>query len=354
MPSWKKVVISGSQAELAALTASIALRVGTNQQITSTQSTTFLTGSFTGSFTGPLTGTASWASLANLSLQAQSVAVGNTPPANANQSWYIPHLTSTPYDSLSITSSLIYNPASQSLTVTASRAVSASWTGVASSSIVTGTNDAIDHFLIFTKNTGSVSLLTDTASNGIRYNPNTNVLGTVTTNGTHLGDIQVSPVATTTLYYPVFATGSSATSQLLYDAPYRYNASTKTLVVTNISSSVVTASAVSVGTGSSAILMTSTRIDNIGSGVTTIYTLPTASYNTIHFEYTATSGSTLRMGYVPMLQSGSIVRFTEYGPAGFGSPGQISIGATVIGPNIAVTASCFTAGWSVKANVRAM
>jgi len=52
MATWKKVIVSGSQAELAALTSSIAVLVGTNQQITTNQATTFLTGSFTGSFTG--------------------------------------------------------------------------------------------------------------------------------------------------------------------------------------------------------------------------------------------------------------------------------------------------------------
>jgi hypothetical protein len=46
MATWKKVVVSGSAAELS------QLNVGTNQQITTTQATTFLTGSFTGSFTG--------------------------------------------------------------------------------------------------------------------------------------------------------------------------------------------------------------------------------------------------------------------------------------------------------------
>jgi hypothetical protein len=52
MAEWKKVIVSGSQAELAAVSASIGLLVGTNQQITTNQATTFLTGSFTGSFKG--------------------------------------------------------------------------------------------------------------------------------------------------------------------------------------------------------------------------------------------------------------------------------------------------------------
>ena len=46
MATWKKVLVSGSSAEVS------QLNVGANQQITTAQSTTFLTGSFTGSFTG--------------------------------------------------------------------------------------------------------------------------------------------------------------------------------------------------------------------------------------------------------------------------------------------------------------
>ena len=46
MAEWKKVIVSGSTAQLA------TLQVGSNQQITNSQATTYLTGSFTGSFTG--------------------------------------------------------------------------------------------------------------------------------------------------------------------------------------------------------------------------------------------------------------------------------------------------------------
>jgi hypothetical protein len=46
MATWKKVIVSGSDAILN------QLNVGTNQQISTAQSTTFLTGSFSGSFTG--------------------------------------------------------------------------------------------------------------------------------------------------------------------------------------------------------------------------------------------------------------------------------------------------------------
>ena len=46
MAEWKKVIVSGSSAHLS------SLQVGSNQQIGTTQATTFLTGSFTGSFSG--------------------------------------------------------------------------------------------------------------------------------------------------------------------------------------------------------------------------------------------------------------------------------------------------------------
>jgi len=52
MATWKKLIVSGSVAELAAVSASVGVLVGTNQQIQPTQADTRLTGSFTGSFTG--------------------------------------------------------------------------------------------------------------------------------------------------------------------------------------------------------------------------------------------------------------------------------------------------------------
>jgi len=55
MPTWKKVIVSGSTADLTSVTASLGLRVGTNQVIGTTQAATRLTGSFSGDGAG-LTG----------------------------------------------------------------------------------------------------------------------------------------------------------------------------------------------------------------------------------------------------------------------------------------------------------
>jgi len=52
MAEWKKVIVSGSIAQLAAVSASTGFTIGTNQVITTAQATTYLSGSFTGSFRG--------------------------------------------------------------------------------------------------------------------------------------------------------------------------------------------------------------------------------------------------------------------------------------------------------------
>jgi len=52
MATWKKLIVSGSSAELAAVTASSGILVGSNQQIQPSVASTRLSGSFSGSFAG--------------------------------------------------------------------------------------------------------------------------------------------------------------------------------------------------------------------------------------------------------------------------------------------------------------
>jgi hypothetical protein len=52
MATWKKLIVSGSVAELAAVSASVGITVNTNQQITPSVADTRLSGSFSGSFYG--------------------------------------------------------------------------------------------------------------------------------------------------------------------------------------------------------------------------------------------------------------------------------------------------------------
>lgn len=52
MAQWKKLIVSGSDAELNQISLDTQITVGQNQQITTDPSTTFLSGSFSGSFFG--------------------------------------------------------------------------------------------------------------------------------------------------------------------------------------------------------------------------------------------------------------------------------------------------------------
>ena len=82
MAEWKKVIVSGSAAQLS------QLNVGSNQQITTSQATTFLTGSFTGSFTGDgtnltgVTATAVFPTSQTLTLQSTTKLFSNDGAGN--------------------------------------------------------------------------------------------------------------------------------------------------------------------------------------------------------------------------------------------------------------------------------
>jgi hypothetical protein len=92
MATWKKVIVSGSAAELLNLTASAILvntqfNVDGNQQITTSPTTTFLSGSFSGSFYGSLTGTASYASQALSSSYALTASYASSSPSALSASY---------------------------------------------------------------------------------------------------------------------------------------------------------------------------------------------------------------------------------------------------------------------------
>jgi len=67
MASWKLVIVSGSSAELASVTSSNGILVGSNQAITTSPSTSFLSGSFSGSFVGDGSGLSGMASSLDIS-----------------------------------------------------------------------------------------------------------------------------------------------------------------------------------------------------------------------------------------------------------------------------------------------
>jgi hypothetical protein len=90
------------------------------------------------------------------------------------------------------------------------------------------------------------------------------------------------------------------------------------------------------------------------AGATTIYTLPTASYDGAWFEYSARSGSNARAGQITAIWSGSAVNFTETATTDFGTTADLALGVFIVGAGMALTASAATSGWIIKTIIRSM
>ena len=192
MAEWRKVIVSGSQAELAALTASIAVKVGTNQQITTAQATTFLTGSFTGSFTGDgsgITGVAAAfpaTAITNLATTDKIyvndgankyVTYGNLVTDLAGAGAGTSNLTTTDTgDSLALTAQVTVTGVTASLFGTASWATNATTAAIATTATLTDTTTGTGPYYItfVDATTGNENIRVD--STGLTYNATTNTI----------------------------------------------------------------------------------------------------------------------------------------------------------------------------------
>ena len=102
------------------------------------------------------------------------------------------------------------------------------------------------------------------------------------------------------------------------------------------------------------MLVTTARNVLTNSGSFTIYSLPTASYDTAFFDYSVRSGSNARAGQIMAIQSGSSVNFTEVTSSAFGSTTGISLGVFVSGSNMVLTGSAATTAWTIKTIIRSI
>ena len=102
------------------------------------------------------------------------------------------------------------------------------------------------------------------------------------------------------------------------------------------------------------MLITTAKVTQTNSGSFTVYSLPTASYDTAFFEYSVRSGSNARAGTIMAIQSGSAVNFTETTTLDFGSTTAISFVVVVTGSNMALTGSSTTGAWTIKSIVRGL
>jgi hypothetical protein len=102
------------------------------------------------------------------------------------------------------------------------------------------------------------------------------------------------------------------------------------------------------------MLITTAKVVQTNSGSFTVYSLPTASYDTAFFEYSVRSGSNARAGTIMAIQSGSSVNFTETTTTDFGSTSAVSFTVIVTGSNMALTGSSTSGAWTIKTIVRGL
>jgi hypothetical protein len=149
-------------------------------------------------------------------------------------------------------------------------------------------------------------------------------------------------------------TGSAVELQVTNTGVNIGNIITDTHTVTgslNISGSITTPVILN-GTSFSPSLNTTTNITQTNSGSFTVYSFPTASYDTAFFEYSVKSGSNARAGTIMAIQSGTSVNFTETTTTDFGNTTPVSFTVVVTGSNMALTGSSTTGSWTIKTIIR--
>ena len=100
-------------------------------------------------------------------------------------------------------------------------------------------------------------------------------------------------------------------------------------------------------------LITTTR-KTANTGITTIYSLPTSSYDGAWFDYTIRSGSDARVGTVMGMWSGTTVNYTETSASQFGNTSGFVFGMSLSGSNMILSGSATTSGWAVKTIIRSI
>jgi hypothetical protein len=108
------------------------------------------------------------------------------------------------------------------------------------------------------------------------------------------------------------------------------------------------------GGASGAAALFATNKTTANSGSTTLYTVPTSTYDSIHIDYNIRSGSVARAGNLLAIWSGSSVNQIETSASAFGDTSPFTFGVLVSGSNLALTGSTTTNGWTVKTIIRSI
>ena len=90
------------------------------------------------------------------------------------------------------------------------------------------------------------------------------------------------------------------------------------------------------------------------TGVTVIYSIPTASYDSAYFDYNIRSGSVGRAGSIIAMRSGSSVNYSEVSASSFGTTNTFVLGVSISGSNMILSGSAPSNGWTVKTIIRSI
>ena len=121
----------------------------------------------------------------------------------------------------------------------------------------------------------------------------------------------------------------------------------------NVTGSLNVLGPILIGSGLAPALNDTTKV-TVNSGITTIYSIPTASYDGAFFDYVIHSGSNARAGQIMSLWSGTTAKFTETTTTDFGDTSAFTFGVNISGSNLILSSSATSNSWTVKAIVRSI
>ena len=262
-------------------------------------------------------------------------------------------LTVTNISSSAITSSLFGTASWANNAITASYVVTAQTASYFLTSSVTSASFAQTASYFFTQSVASSSLA-QTASYVVLSQTASYVLNSVSSSYSQTASYFFTSSVTSASFAINSATASYFLTGSVTSASFAQTASSVNILNQNVSitgslnvSSSITAS---VFVTKEALITSTTLTAN--TGITTIYSIPTASYDGAWFDYTIRSGSNARAGTIFGLWSSSAVNYAETTTTDFGSTANFIFGMSINGSNMILSSSTTTNGWTVNSIIR--
>jgi hypothetical protein len=91
-----------------------------------------------------------------------------------------------------------------------------------------------------------------------------------------------------------------------------------------------------------------TKRNSLSTGITTLYSIPTGSYNSAHVEYNCISASNGRAGTFTAFWIGSTLQFNEVSTVDVGNSTTLTLSGSISGGNFNLQASASSASWVLK------